>query len=513
MKVVISTIDSAISGGYLSTATDALKSISVLPPGEEDLLAILKRAFQISSLTGDYGLLADLAAKSLALRGGNERIRAVAGYGALRAGRLSEARGALARGSLPHETGELLRGELALRLGEKWAGSDSLSRDLLALQASRDPAAYTAAALRTGDKRLFLDAALLHMEAGSPAKAQLVVDTELGDAAFDDAAAAIFYDAGDFQAALARLARFDAARPGRAEAALVMADASMALGSATEAERALLRALPLAPRLSWTPYANLGFLAMRRGDLDLAGRRLDTGLAFFPQSSELALARARLYARAGNNAAAVSVLSKLVERQKDNAPAALLLVMLQAPTMSPEQYRARLWKLFNEVPSDPTVFAALCMSLLAAHDWEGAASALDQHEQTGGPLDKDLLLIKGMVRAMQGDAAGALEAFGGSDALAKDGVGRYDLALVLLRQGAARRAAAELAAASEQYALRGSTEGRSGVLSKMAMLRGSALLLDGDTNGARSALSRSLALDPQNLRAALLLRKLDAEGQ
>jgi hypothetical protein len=52
-----------------------------------------------------------------------------------------------------------------------------------------------------------------------------------------------------------------------------------------------------------------------------------------------------------------------------------------------------------------------------------------------------------------------------------------------------------------------------GVLARMSMARGAALLLEGDASGARESLARSLALDPQSLRASLLLKKLDAEGQ
>jgi hypothetical protein len=44
-------------------------------------------------------------------------------------------------------------------------------------------------------------------------------------------------------------------------------------------------------------------------------------------------------------------------------------------------------------------------------------------------------------------------------------------------------------------------------------MRGAARLLDGDIPGAGSALSRARALDPRNLRAGLLLRKLEAGGQ
>ena len=70
------------------------------------------------------------------------------------------------------------------------------------LESNRSPAVYASAALRTGDRGLSLDAALLHMTQGSPAAAGLIVQSALVDAPFDEPAAFILYDAGDFEAAL-----------------------------------------------------------------------------------------------------------------------------------------------------------------------------------------------------------------------------------------------------------------------------------------------------------------------
>jgi hypothetical protein len=51
------------------------------------------------------------------------------------------------------------------------------------------------------------------------------------------------------------------------------------------------------------------------------------------------------------------------------------------------------------------------------------------------------------------------------------------------------------------------------VLSRIETLRGAARMLDGDLVGGGSALARALELDPHNLRAGLLMRKLEAGGQ
>ena len=509
----MATIDVAIAGGYLGTARDALEGIRALPSDQGDLLRVLKRAFEVSRATGDYRLMSAMGEKAIAARGSSPQVRAVAAYAFLRADRRALAEKTLARGRLPPEIGAHLAGEQILRRGGAWAGADNLTRDLLALERKTDPEAYVSAALRLGDARLSLDAALLHMESGSPGKAQTIAQEDLRDAAFDEPAAAIAWDAGDFPIAIERLSRLATARPERAQTALLLADVSQAMGRPAAAEKALARALPLAPQLSWTPYANLAFFAGLRGEWGLALRRLEDGRAFFPQSRELRLAQAQVARSSGDMASAVKILSGLVADRPDDGEAALSLLDIQAPAMSPEHYSARLWKLFNLIPADAATFTALSALLVGSHDWEGAAAALTQHEAAGGMADDRVFLVRGMIAAMRGDDAAAEEAFRRADAISRDGTARYNIALVVLRRGNARAAIAEVRRAMDEFELRGRGDERARVLSLMEMLTGSARLLDGDTTGARAAFVRSLALDAQNLRAGLLLRKLEAAGQ
>jgi predicted Zn-dependent protease len=502
-------LDAAISAGALSTARDLLDGITNLPSTEDELLRLLKRAFEVSAATSDYQAMSRLSLTALSAVGGSARIRAIAVLACLRSGRVAEAERVMR--SLPRGTGDLLRGEVILTRGGKWEPSDPFYRELFTLERTQSSGAFAAAARRAGDARLSLDAALLAMESGSAADALRIAGSELGDPAFDEPAAAIAYDGGDFETAIGRLKRLDAARPDRGDIALILADSYQALGRAADAEKSLLHGLALAPALTWTAYANCAYFSAARGDTEGARIRFRDGLAFFPLSRELRLGRARLEARLGDTDAAISVLSRLAAEQPEDGEVALFLLDLQAPGLSPEEYRARLWKAFNRVPSD-AIFAALSRALIAAHDWEGAATAIEQHTAAGG-AGQQLLLAEGMVAAMQGRDAAASDAFRRADAIRGDGIARYNLALVLLRRGNGKAAIAELNLAAEEYARRGNPAERSEMLSRFQMLTGSAKLLDGDERGARDALLGSLALNPRNLRAALLLRKLEAGKQ
>lgn len=110
---------------------------------------------------------------------------------------------------------------------------------------------------------------------------------------------------------------------------------------------------------------------------------------------------------------------------------------------------------------------------------------------------------------MSGDDPGATAAFRRSSLLVKDRRARFDLALVMLHRGDARAALGELDDAEGEAEQHPSPP----FMSRIETLRGAARLVDGDMPGAASALSRALSLDPHNLRAGLLLRKLEAGGQ
>jgi tetratricopeptide (TPR) repeat protein len=516
LRTMLKEVDAAIAGGYLTTARDTLASVNATPATEAGQLGLLKRSFQVSMGVGDFSLLAEMADRALARYGRSPRIRTIAAYGSLRAGRLSEAERILAGNMGPGPVADALKGEALLRRGVRWpAPSDVLVREILSLQDSTDPAMFAGVALRAGEKRLALDAALLAMQQGSTAAALRLVGSDLEDARFDEPAGLILYDGGDFASAAVRMDRLSSVRPGLPGLGLQIADIKAAGGDNASAEAWLIRALPISPTISWTPYADLALFAMRRGETELAARRLEDGLAFFPRSRELRLLQARIDASTGNIQAAEVLLTGLLAERPSDGEAGLLLLGLEGPTMSPEASRARLWKLFDLVPSDPAVFDALAATLIAARDWEGMRIALRQYEASGGQLNARHLLFQGLAAAMSGDDAAALAAFRRSDLLAKDGTARFDIALVMLRRGASHDALAELdAAAAEVQASAAPGDPRTKTaLSRIETLRGAAHLLDGDTPGAGSALSRALSLDSHNLRAGLLMRKLEAGGQ
>jgi thioredoxin-like negative regulator of GroEL len=510
-ETLLESVDASISQGYLGTAADALSSARGIPRGEADQLRLLKRAFEIGRSGGDYSLLASLGARARAINGRSSRIAAIAAYADLRTGRIAEANRIVGRGA-PAGL-DSLRGETLLREGAPWKGSDELTREILALEASADPSAYSRAALRADEKRLSLDASILAMRQGMLSEAAGLVRSELAESRFDEPAGLVLYDAGALSEAALRLRRRFSASPSPAPIGLVMADIAAESGDTAAAQAWLLRSLPLAPSVSWTPYADLALFALQRGDFTGAARRLEDGLAFFPQSRELKLMRARVAADSGDTSAAEAMLAALLRERPADSEAALLLLSLQAPAMSPEALRGRLWKLFDAAPTDPVVFGSLASSLVAARDWDGMKIAVEQLQAAGGAPDARSLMLQGFAAAMRDDDRGARDAFRRADLMAKDGTARFDTALLLLHGGNARAARDELETAAAEIQDTAAPADRARLLSRVETLRGAAMMLDGDPSGASLALARARQLDPANLRASLLQHKLEAGDQ
>ncbi|MGA2764103.1 MAG: tetratricopeptide repeat protein [Spirochaetia bacterium] len=505
----LAVIDEAIAGGYLSTARAELLAIRPAQRRESDALRLLKRAFILSRETGDFNLLAAVGNRAMSANGGSGGVRLVAAYASLRAGRLSDAESLAARG-LRGGTADLLRGEIILRGGGTWPGSDSLTRELVKLDGSAKASDFTAAARQVDDKRLGLDAALLSLESGDLAGARAIASSQLQEQRFDEPASLIAYDSGDFETAITRLSRLQGVRGPRADIALLLADCYHDLGRSGDFEAALRDSIALDPRISWTPYANLGLLAEKRGDIPQARQALGRGRALFSGSRELVLATARLEADQGSTDTAISLLDGLVAERPDDSMAALLRLQLKAPGMTPQAYRAELWKLFDRLPSDRAVFMTLASALVASHDWEGAALELHQHAEAGGPEDADTLSLRGLVEAMRGRNDLAQDSLRQAAALKEDGRYRYDLAVVLLHQGKPQEALLQLQQARREAG--GGSPNADDLPARIETLSGRCMLAAGDVVGARNAFLRARVLDPHLLRPALELRKLEAGG-
>jgi tetratricopeptide (TPR) repeat protein len=508
---LLTEVDAAVSGGYLSTARERLAGISRLPTSESDALRILKRAYAVSDGLGDYALLADLGSRAAAAVRGSASVRSIAAYGLVRAGRLADAEKMLARGGAPADFAARLSGEIILRRGGEWKGSDSLTRDLLSLDESSSQDAFQSAALRTGDDRLSLDAALLAMKAGDPRAAWAIATTRLGDARFDEPAGLMLYDEGDASGALARLRSAAGRHTAQAESLLVIADVLRASGDPSGAEAAIARALPLAPRISWTPYADLAYFAAARSEGAEAMRRIGDGLAFFPTARGLLMARARLAAASGQDAEALAALEKLISAAPNDGAAGLLLVHLQSRGLTPDGYRARLWKLFDRVPTDGDIFLTLALTLVASHDWDGVAIALDRYIGASGDSDADTLLIAALVAWQRGRPAEATALLERADRAGPDGRAQFDLALLALLRNDPQEALRRLDASRGQMEANAELSPRRA--SRIEMFAGFAHALDGNGEAARTALARAIMDDGENLRAGLFLRKLAAGGQ
>jgi tetratricopeptide (TPR) repeat protein len=505
---VLARVDADISGGWMERAGDRMRAMRSLPREEKMLLAVLARAYAVSSSAGDFSLLAVIARKAQAANRRSPRVRLVAAYAALRTGAAGEASALLAHGAPGGELADSLRAEAAIRTGAAPAAS-FLPSGLAALETSRDPVAFEKAAGSSGEPALLLDAALLRMGQGDGRAAAAICRELPSQPAYDEPAALLLHDAGDMEAARERLMR-RAASPGRsAEIVALLGDCEMQAGRTAEAGSLYEEALSLDMRVSWAPYLNLARLSDARGKGADAAAYRARARELFPEREEVFLESARLCIERGDARQGERVLSSYLKAHPDSLEAGLMMAELEAPRISPEAYRARLWKLFNARPSDPRAALTLMDALLAVRDWKGAAAAARQYEAVGGDRPS-VLMLRAAAQALSGELAAAQDAFKSVRDLRSRAASRYDLALVLLQAGRvseARDALDEAAAALPSGAA--ARTFASLISTRIAQ----AELMNGGTAEARAALARALSADPGNRIARLLSRKLDEARQ
>jgi predicted negative regulator of RcsB-dependent stress response len=508
-RAVLRQVDRDISQGYLGRAGEALSRLGRLPRDEELLLGLLKRAYLLGRSSGDSSLFASLSRRASAADHRSGRLRLAAAYGMLRSGEPKAALSLLRKGAAPPEAAAGLAGEAALRTGSVFSAETGPAAGLAALQGSRDAARFEEVARQTGAASLLLDAALLRMSEGNPDVAVRLSSELPAGYPFDEPAGFISYDASDNASTRLRLSRLASSPAPSPEVLLVFGDCLLLSGRPAEARRAYGEALSREPAASWVPYLNLARIAESGGDAAGADAYRARARELFPDQEEVFLDSARAAASSGSGEEAGRILSGLLARRPGSLPANLMALSLEAPRLSPEAYRGRVWKLFDASPSDPAAAGVLIEALTAVRDWKGVEEAADAFEAAGGERgDARIALYRSAAAALQGKLAEAEARLRRVSGPAR-AEARYDLALVLLAGGRAAEARAVLAEAAAALPAGGAGAPNS-VLSLVETRTAQADLLSGDASGAGRALARALNLDPDNRLARLLARKLEA---
>lgn len=518
LKALLSATDKALAAGNTEAAAASLSEAIGLGGNEPGRLRIMKRALLLCSERADYAQLVDWVLKARESAAFSPALTHLAVYAALRSNQaeltqklLSERR---TRRLVRTESDfQYLAAEAALRRNN--VGGDAALppelKTLLALERGGHPALLIDQGKMTGDKRFFLDAALLWMKRGQVRNALATLNTFLPDA-YPEPAAYISYDAGDMHEASRRAALLVRGQPERADYRRFYGDIMFRQQRYEQARDMYLRALRLESPGSWQTTLNLAASLERSGDQDSAHVYTARAYAAFPNNKDVLTRQARSLAREGKREQAVEILRQHLMRYPDDPEINLLhLQQLMGDAATPGNYRTELWKLYNRVPDNPGVARALLEYLLSFADLESAALVISRYRDAASSDGNDpwLLQAEAIYAALKGDYQAAETLLLAKVETADSWDSRYNLALVL---GAADRYAEgvrELISAESLVATDSGRESpyRSLIRSKL----GEYYIRLGDTVSARRELAYALELDPANMHPRLILKKLDED--
>jgi tetratricopeptide (TPR) repeat protein len=499
-------IDGFIAKANISEAEAELSRIFKKANTSDGLLRILKRSYQLAVLKNNYESFKELALKALAHISGNEKLAVVAMYASLRAGDInsvvaisSKLKSSDLTSSLMAET--LLRGKLE---------NAGMQNPLLELEASQDPARFIDTAGQYKEPRLYLDAALLYAGQGRYADAFTLCEEYLPGDRFNEPAGLIAYDAGKYSAAFVRLKELLRREPERKDVVVILGDVSLRLDRIGDAVYYYEKAIKTDPAYSVIPFVNLAYLALRRQDTAHAIDILQKAQAVFPTSKPVILELAKLLQTQNKNAEAIALVSAYLEQNPGDFEAGLLHVYLEWGEISPRQYRIKLRELFNSDPENAASCRILAWYLIAAGEQESALTVLQEYETATKENHLPWILhIKGVIRALDGDTKEAARLLEESLLLKDDWQVRYNYAMVLYTLGSLKSAEDNFRRIIDFFE-RENLQEYNPVISRVRTKIGYIQMQKGNEKSAKLEFEYALQLDPGNVEAFRLLKKLEA---
>jgi tetratricopeptide (TPR) repeat protein len=506
-------IDNFIAKANLSEAELQLSRIFLKATTSVEYLQILKRFYKLAVQKNDFKLLQEYAGKAFEKIPGNEKIAVITAYAGLRTGDIntvvkisSQFKSESIISSLFSEA--LLRGKLDLAgLNED---EPELINPLLELESSYDPERFLTTAALYDEPKLYLDAALLYTQRGDYQKAFSICEEYLQTDDFSEPAGMISYDAGKYAQALFRLKKIMRENPERWDILIMLGDISLSLDLVEDALQYYGKVIQKAADYSVIPYVNSAFIYTKQDNTDKALEILSQAQIYFPDDKFVTLELVKLYYRKDNIEQAQVILSSYLEQHPGDFDANMLFVYLQWGDISPQQYRIQLRELFNNNPQDEKSCRILTWYLIGVNELESARNVLDEYEKaTNQTHTAWLFYLKGIIEALEGNNAHAAELMRESLLLRDNWQVKYNYAVVLYASGNIKEAEDNL----RELIIFFENENKelcSLEISKVRTTIGSIHLDKGNWESARLELKYALELDPKNIRAWRLLKKLEA---
>jgi len=382
---------------------------------------------------------------------------------------------------------------------------------LTALKENLDPQYYHYIASYTQNDALKADAALLWLLQGDLEKAYTLTKDIADSRVPDQLSGYIAYDWGDFSLAqtylLNQLMVDKAAHRERWTLNALLGDISFMMNQYDEAERYYVRSLELQPDNNWKSQLNLSLLSHIQGLDKVSLNRMEEALEKYPHSPEVIMHFIK-YWKEEYPVVSRRLLNHYLAENPQNVHMKLEAMLHFPEEMSPLEYSALLWDLFNQDDSNVDISRFLVWYLLSMGDMESAEIVIDRH-RSANKQEQWTGLYEGIIASLTSTESWnyAEEQFETSRVEVLFPYALYNLAVLQAKQGKGFVALETLNRAVEQFEIQGITENLS-ISSRFDSLYGEIYHILGNHDKAEDYARKALEKDESNSQARALLLEL-----
>ncbi len=467
---------------------------------------ILKRSYYLSKQIHDYSFFKNVALQAVKNKPGQEELWSFVVFAYLHTGDFTSAY-ETAENHLKTRGYDLIKTEALIKANVNSQLSENISVSLKPLIDSsfiKDPMIFKKAAEITGDKRYYLDAALIYIYMGDTESAYRITEKWLSGN-YPEVCLQIAYNAGRYNKALIYYETLERKYKELSDYfKLFKSDIYLKTGRFNAAEDIYDSFIKNNPSFSPVPFHNLFWLKLKEGHKGIS--YLEDGYQYFPDSKEIILPYTENLFKNGDTQKAISILLEYILTY-DDIPAEILYLQLSTADLNPKRYTSALWKLFNKYPDNRTISRFFALYLLNIGDLNGCKILLDRFTTLRNDTDWSLF-YKGIYFSLQNNLKNAKNLFSNSLKQRERYQTLYNLGIIEYSSGNYSKALEYLQKAYE-LTERNLEINETAEKARIKIKTGQVMYSDNKPEDAVREIIYGLSIDPYNLEGLHLLRKLE----
>jgi predicted negative regulator of RcsB-dependent stress response len=517
INVLLSDADRKLAEGNTREATALVNSVNLRKLSRYEILRVIKRAYVISSATGNYKILERVTRRAANIFSTAEDIWAFYVKALLQQGKYEKAR-KIALEHLGDGQFYSIKAEAMLMAGTN-GKPEELEKQLMSRM---DASFFERTARSLNNPVLFYDAALLWLRAGNVKAAESLLPFIAGGAVPSLGKALIAYDTGHNDLALNELRNpqtdyFMVVNPPRGVItvtddyrqqvlnqanflrAALLGDLYMEKAERYMAYESYLEAVSVAPEEEWQAWLNVVVLAEQ---LQLDFNSIDflvNALRYFPNQKYLTLA---LTERLESKAEAAKLLEEFLILAPNDADMNLYRIQNFEKSSTAEKISSDLWNLFNYNSYNRRLAQYMVWFFLGIRNEPDARLTLERYK---GEDQSWLPFYYGLIEAAGGNFSEAENFF--DKAAGNVWEVPYNIGVIKLYNGQNADAIGQFALAKNRYMQSAGENIKKGTAALIESRLAEAYLANNQFGLARETAENALKIDENSIEARAVLRR------